>query len=147
MSKRALIGAAVALVVLPGCGQSAEERFRVQELRPLAREIEREQTQFAAVIQVARPGKRRDMRAVRAAVGDIATVSKRIAALRPPESAREEFARYAAANGRLVQTLRDFSAAMRAPAGARLAPAGERAQAAAGAVSRAQRSLEAALTG
>jgi len=146
MSRSARVGAVIALVALAGCGESAEERFRKEELRPLAQEIEREQTQLAAVIRAARPERRRDMRAVRASLADVATTAKRIAALRPPESARDELAGYVRANSALVRALDDFATALPSRSDARLGRASERARDAAGAVSRAKRALEAALT-
>jgi hypothetical protein len=141
--------AAVALVgtlCLSACGQSAEERFRTHDLRPVQQALEKRQSELAAVLQGARPGRRRDARAVREAVDAVAAAAKRVVALQAPVSVAPTFARYTAATERLVRTLESFAAAMRRTDQSRLTRASERARAATGSVHRARDALEAALT-
>ena len=148
MRRTALLLALAASLLLAACGQSAEERFRTNDLRPLTHQMEQRQNELAAVLESARIGNRRDARAVRNAVQDIAATADRLAALQPPSSARDAFTRYTTANSHLLRALRGFARAMRSSSlESRLSAASTDAQDAAGEVRRAENALDAALTG
>jgi hypothetical protein len=143
-------GAALALALtlaLSACGQSAEERFRTHDLRPLRSAMEQRQSQLAAVLRTAHLGNRRDARAVMDAVRGVSTVADRLAALQPPGSVAPQFVRYTSANRSLVRALRSFARALRAKDESRLGSASQAARDAAGAVRRADDGLQAALVG
>jgi len=113
VSRAAAVLALAVSLALAACGQSAEERFRTDHLRPLRHQMEQRSSELAVVLQGARMGNRRDTRAVRDAVQTVAGAADRLAALIPPSSVRGPFARYIAANAHLVRALRRFGGAMR----------------------------------
>ncbi|MFL5894635.1 MAG: hypothetical protein ACJ76Z_05915 [Thermoleophilaceae bacterium] len=147
MTRAAAALALSASLALSACGQSAEQRFRTHELRPLRTQLEQRRQQFAALVGAAHPGRRRDARALTHAVDALATVSGRIAALRPPGSVRLDFERYASANRRLVSVLREFAIGVAERDRTRMSSASAGATRAAGEVRRAEDALDQALTG
>src|SRR3954452_3393647 len=138
--------ALIAALALTGCGQSAEQRFRTHDLRPLRVQLEQRRQHFVALVQTARPGRRKDARALGQAVDALASMSSRIAELRPPGSVRGPFARYSRANRHLVAALRDFTSGVAHRDSARMRSAGLGATQAAGEIRRAEDALDQALT-
>lgn len=142
----ALLGilAATALAAA-GCGRSAEEAFRVDELNPREEVLQTEKSRLSAQLRTVRLGRRQDVRAVNRQIDRIAAAGDRIAELSPPPSARIELARYAIANRGLALALRDFARILGEGREKPLNRAGERAQEAAGAAQRAETALDDAL--
>ena len=142
-------GAAVVLamaVAFAGCGPSAEQQFRKNDLRPLRQKIEQDKTDLSGLLRTVRLGRKKDAQAVQQQIDVIAGTADRIAALKPPGSVRTEFVRYARANEQLVGALRRFARALVSGRPRALDRAGGQTRDAAGAVRRSDDALQAALT-
>ncbi len=90
-----------------GCGNEKRD-FRVDKLNPLVKRLGEERATLAVVLRAARPGRASDIRALREQVAGVEGVTRRIAALNPPDGAESKFRRYVRANAAFVRRLRRF---------------------------------------
>ena len=145
---RVVTAVVVLIVVGTGCGGRSEgQAFRDDHLRPLEQRMELRRARVAATLRVVRSGNKRDAAALREDIDGLARSVAGIAALAPPASAREPFARYVLALRGLVTELRRFTTALRADDGAKVRDLAARVQTDAGAVQTGHDDLERALVG
>jgi len=145
---RVAVALAALMMVIAGCGGRSEgEAFREDSLRPLEQRLDVRRARVAATLRVVRAGSRRDAAALREDIGALEGGVRRIAALVPPSSAQQPFARYVGALRELVAELRRFSAALRADQPAAMRDIATRLRDATGAVQSEHDALEQALVG
>ncbi|HEX2084067.1 MAG TPA: hypothetical protein VHF89_00150 [Solirubrobacteraceae bacterium] len=107
------LGAVLVLLLAPGCGRSAGEEFREDELRPLEQRLDVQRARIAATLRVVRSRNARDARALREDVDALAGTVREVEGLEPPSEASAEFGAYVRALRELVAALRVFPAALR----------------------------------
>lgn len=132
--------------LVAGCGPSAEEQFRKNDLKPLRTKLDQDKTALAGVLQQVRLHNKKSEQAVNAAIDVIAGTSAKIAALKPPGSAKNQMAAYNKANRDLIRALRQFATDLGAGKRKALNADGVTARDAAGEVRRADDALQAVLT-
>jgi len=149
MSARILIVLGVASLALgaAGCGPSAEERFREEQLQPVERRIEQRKAQISGQLRIVHLGRRADARAIAAQVASLDRAVHTMAALRAPGSVASTFRRYVAAHRRLVSSLGRFATLLAGHSRSALAQQASVTQEAAGQIARSRAALESALGG
>jgi len=135
----------VCLVVLAGC-QSDNERFRGQ-LIPIQTNIEASKAQLSATLRQSRRHNQGDVALLGKEVDGLAASFSKIAKLQAPGPATSEFKAYNAAGQGLVAALRRFAQILGSGSNRDLTQAGAQARDAAGALSRANDALQAAVRG
>lgn len=127
---RAAVAAVALVALLPaaaGCG-GKEEKFRKQDLNPLVERLDMQKARISATLRTVRLGSRRDSRLLVAQVKDMVAVQRKIAALKVPFSAADEFIAYNRANAKLSLQLRRFALALARKAPKTLGRIGRQAQ-------------------
>ena len=144
---RRLVALAAILLVAaaPACGSSEAEEFREKDLEPAQERLERSRARVAATLRAARPGNRRDARAVGRDATNLRADVSALRSLDPPGDVRDEFEGYVRALDDLVLEMLRLSRSIVRGSPDELASVAAQVQEAAGAVQRGDRALEAAL--
>jgi hypothetical protein len=139
----------VALLLLAtataGCGESAEHHFLKHDLAPLRLQIDQQKSQIGDTLKQVQGGDPAALRVARLEVAQMSSTVQRLAALHPPASVIAEQRAYVRANGRVVASLRRFTAVLASGRTAAVDPAAIGAQRAIGASVQADVALQAAL--
>ncbi|HEX2015528.1 MAG TPA: hypothetical protein VGN69_02455 [Solirubrobacteraceae bacterium] len=138
-------GLAASVVLVVGC-QSANERFRGQ-LIPLQTSIEATKAQLAATLRQSRRHRQSDVLLLNQEIDAMASSFQKIAKLEAPSQASGAFKAYNAAGQGLVAALRRFAQVLGSGSNRALTEAGAQSRDAAGALSRANDALQAAVHG
>src|SRR5205085_1357972 len=101
----------VPALAVAGCGPSAEETFRKNDLRPLRTRMDQDKSMLAGILRTVRVGHKKDAQAVSKQIDVIAADVGRVAALKPPGSVTGQFRQFVVANNHLIAALRRFAAA------------------------------------
>ena len=147
MRARWPVAAALAAVMLAGCGgPSAEEEFRA-DLRPLQERIERDKAQISSQLQVARLGRADDAELVGALVERLRTDVNELGRLEAPESLGGLFREYVVAHRHLIASLERFGRLLAGDSEDALAEEADKTQSASGEVARSRAALDERLAG
>ena len=100
---RALLGAAIAVLLFAGCGDELDE-FR-DDLRPLEDRAAEQRAQISVELRSLTLGSSRDARELRAGTAELDRTYREIAQLTPPDDYEEPFAVYVRANDGTIREL------------------------------------------
>lgn len=128
-----------------GCGQTEQESYRAERLRPLEQRVEQDRARLAAVLRAARSGSRSDARAIRRGVEALRSTAGELSGLEPPASARRQHRSYTGAVEELTVALRRFAAELERGDSAGQRAAARNATAAVDRLVRAEQALDASL--